>query len=414
MQARRVPGTWKSLLRQPRVWLLVAVCLALSLVSLRVTIDALFGSRNPALASRLIDSPRAAVRLWTLSTLVNFRDKPSPEILATSREAVLQNPMDVQGVRSRAHFYSLTGKADDARKLALLAQRITRRDQLAQILLASDRASRGDTLGAMHHLALALTVTNEGRQEIYSVMLPMLQQPQARNSFAALVTSDRSWVAEFFDFAVRKGGDNPAVVADIIAAAPPQGARWALSKNGALLLSALAEAGDANRLRRLLLAAQPALTKRVADASISAQSSSQQNGWLDWTPVEEGANGAQMGPTESGGFGALAYAGPGERQTPVLRRVLMLPPGRYRLSDRRKFVSGEQDTEFSWSVACHGPGGWKSVFRGVGTDTRPAPAFAIDRTCPLQLIQLEATTPRGGDGGQILIEDLRIVAQRPL
>jgi hypothetical protein len=226
-----------------------------------------------------------------------------------------------------------------------------------------------------------------------------------------LVDPSNAWITEFFDFAIRQSEDNAAMVADVVAAAEPDGARWAIGENGALLFSALAENGDVLRLRRLIALGPPALRKHLADRSLSAGSASQEYGWLGWTPVLDGANGAQLGPTESGGFGVLAYAGPGEQERPLLRRAFLLAPGRYSLVDRRQQAGGDASSRLFWSIACHSESDWRELSRSDAGVSGDRIDFDVGPDCPLQLVQLLATTGRGGEGLQVLIDGVRITAR---
>lgn len=384
--------------------LIAAAGLALAYAAFLQAFDTALGARNPALAQQVHPLPRSAVRSWMLEALLHPEKLAAPAIVAASREALQQNPSDPEPLRALAFHRNAQGRTAEAEKLARLSSQITRRDELTQLLLTQLAAKDGRPKDALRHLSTAITTTGRGRDAIYELIVPLLVDRTLRSEMAELVAPQNEWMHELLLHALREGGNNPRYVAEILLDARPDQARSVSDKVGPELLSHLAEAGEWQMTRQFFAYLFPGEEALVRNPGITPATSRAALGWLGWTPIEDGASGAQLGTTSGERFAALAYATAGRSGAAVLRRVLMLPPGRYRLRDRRTAIAG--GGQLQWAVQCFRAPRW--TVQATLTGGPDGGSFTIPADCPMQLIELQAVTTRGGDGVEMTIEDLRI------
>lgn len=379
--------------------------LAIAWHAFTVTFDILFATRNPPLAQRVTDPPRAAVRLWQIAAITDASKFADPAIVDAARETLAQSPLDAEVLRAWAFYEDRRGQTSKASVLANLSERVTRRDTLNQLLLVEQKAKLGDIESAMSHFGIALSSTSRGRDQIFAAMAPMLDVPAFRSVLSQRGTLEKEWAADFFRFALINQPGAANNVAEIILLAPRSAASDLIQKIGPDLFSFVAETGSAETTREIFALYPDAKRGLLTDPRLSARTVDPALGWLAWTAIEDGSAGVQLGTTASDGYGALAYTGPGESGTVVLRRALFLSAGSYRISDDRELVSGESPVAFRWSINCHDGSAWRQL---PATQTDGTGNLNIPQDCPMQLVELKAYAARTDPGAEVQIENFSV------
>ena len=367
-----------------------------------VSFDASLFKRNPALAMQVTGSPQAQVRAWQIAAAREPQSLADPAIRSAAASAIADDPMNAEALRALAYHEDAIGNTPRAASLALLSQEVTRRDEMNQLLLGQIAARAGDLDRAMTHLGTALTTSLRTREEIFALMMPLIGDAQFRPVLAREIGPENDWAAAFVRAALVSDDAGIGNIGDVLLLADPRKAAPVAREVGADLLSRAAYSGDAELTGRLFALLFPGKAPLLRDPDISGATGTAELGLLGWTPLQEGTAGAQLGRTDAGGLGVLAYADGSEAGTPVLRRVMLLPPGEYRLSDRR---ADDRPARFGWVVSCYRDGAWSPIAR----QTAPgATRVSIGAQCPMQTIELQVTAPTGRNGKETVIENLRI------
>ena len=402
---RADPGQPKTKGRRPVFAALAAVAaLAFSFHAFTIVFDALFASRNPALAARVTDSAEAKVGLWQIASAREADNFARGEIRNFAVSAVLGDPLNAGALRALGYHEDHLGNYDEARRLARLAQDITRRDELNQLLLARLSARDGDVGAAMQHLGTALTTSRRAREEIFALMFPLLRNAEFQDALANQISADNDWSVAFLDRALASPEVDQKDIGRIVLSGRPEEIRPLADAIGPNLLSAVARRGDAEMVGSLFALFMPDREGVLEDASLSARTAQPGLGWLGWSPAIGTASGAELGKTDTGDFGVLAWSNDAQERTAVLRRVLQLPDGRYALTDRRE-PTGSSQARFDWIIQCHGAGKWNALpMEETNDETR----FTIDADCPMQIIELQTGSARGNGGGEVVIDNLAI------
>ncbi len=381
------------------------VGLAIAAHAFTISFDALFAARNPALTVRVTGAAQADVRNWQVAALRDPETLGDPAIRSSAAAAIRREPLNASALRALAYHEEHEGELVRAGELAQLSQEVTRRDELNQLLLARLAAREDDVPGAMEHLGIALTTSRRTREEIFALMVPLLPDPEFRAALSGEVARDNEWIAAFARMALVSNGVDVRDVADVFLRADREESGALARAIGPVFLSLLARSGDAEATRALFVRAFPERVGVLRDTRLSDQTAQADMGWLGWSPVDGAATGAELGRTDDGGFGAIAFSSGAQDGAPVLRRVLQLSPGRYALTDQRgERVDGDA-VRFDWAVKCHARGLWRPI--DIERDGEAA-ALTIAPDCPMQMIELQAFARRGRNSGEVLIEDVRL------
>lgn len=359
--------------------------------------------RNPILAARLLDDPGAQVSLWSLKTYQNLEERPDESILSAAREALRNNPSHSAALSALGLYHSLRQDAAGQR-LAVLAEQITRRNRLAQVVLAQNAAREGDGEQAMGHLVKAIRTTDEGRNEIYAIVSRLAANAELRQALAQHVDDGASWSVELIRFMKSDLPAGPINAARIMLAADPaesEGAQRAL--NGELF-AFLIEAGELDLLRQLHARMTGGKTGIVTTPGFTQETIDPRYGWLAWHGADA-SYGVDFTKADDRVV-PIVYANQSDRGA-ALSRTMMLPPGRYALTERRVLIDGGKGSAV-WQMSCLDGGKPRVAWTGPATSLSysvagvPGPAIGAD--CTVQTFALIVEGARDGAGFEMTID----------
>lgn len=317
-------------------WLAIAARVVLGLVllwlSLAVAIDGVFATRQPVLAMRLWPFGGDA-RSALGEQLMNGRESGAGVARVTSlaTQALARSPVDSRAAAVLAMVATAENDVNLAMRRNRYAERLSRRNVQAQLLMIEERVGQGDVAGALVHYDRALRVSNSARE----VLLPVLAQAAARPEIAArlvpFVKARPPWWSDFVDQLVAEGSP-AAAVANVIPGIALGTASEIERDRLELALRKLVTAGDYTAARAAYAAARsPALADApIRDGSFEDEPLLAPFDW--WFASEAGLAAAREQREGADGAYALSLVRDPGKTGEVANQFLRLKPGRYRLS----------------------------------------------------------------------------------
>jgi hypothetical protein len=105
------------------------------------------------------------------------------------------------------------------------------------------------------------------------------------------------------------------------------------------------------------------------------------------------------------------YASKGDRGV-ALSRSLMLPPGSYRLTEKRSVLGGAEDGCAVWRLSCLGRNGatviWTGPSDAPGYSVKDAAGPVIGSGCGVQTLDLLVEGSRSGEGFEMTIDSFAL------
>lgn len=370
---------------------------------------AFIGKRNPILAARLLDDPPSRVAVWSLKTYGDLQKAPDPSIVGTARDALRENPSHSGALSALALYHSLRGdKAGD--QIAVLAEQLTRRNKLAQVVLAQIAARDGDGERAMGHLVTAIRTTDQGRNEIFAIVSRMSANAQVRQSLARHVEDGAPWSRDLILFMRSDVPAGPVNAARIMLAADPEkSAELQRTLNGSLF-GFLVESREYDLLRELYARTAMDKTDISRTTDFTAATINPVFGAMAWHQ----GTGSSYGSDFNKGNDRIVptvYANQGDRGI-ALSRTLMLPPGRYSLSEARTVLTGGEGSTAIWQMSCLDRSGATKIWTGPAKQPQysvkgvTGPIIGAD--CGVQSLELLVESARSGQGFEMTIDSFAL------
>lgn len=293
----------------------------------------------------------------------NRNNRSASRISLYARASLLASPMQEGALRNLAMASLIEGKREVAEELALAAYGNSRRDVGVQMVLVVRRLERGEIPQALNHIDEALRTNNDVAQQVFPALAQALTFPEFKAAFQPYVRKDNRWLADFLVFALSNRLE-PALIGEIIAEAGELPDRPGRSVRE--LAPAYLVAEDQVRLAREIAAKLsekqvPAANGGLSDNTFSNDDIIAPFGW-DWSTsrqlsIDKAADKGGSLEIRS----TLPFSGE------IMRQMLTLPAGRYRLSYR-----GHLGDNSGWVLRC------ASTNRTLlSNETRPIATFSV-------------------------------------
>lgn len=314
---------------------------------------------------------RAAAKITDEASLRRL----APALAADARRALRREPLQARALVLLGAVRQATGDKAGAAGLLRLSTRVTRREELAQLLLVESDIARRDVKGALRHYDTAMRTSEDADALLFPVLSRALADPGIRDAFVPYVRGNAAWLARFMDASLSYPG-TAVQWADVIRRAgglPGSPGYRDLERQTMFLL---AREGRFAALRQLYLnlpGAKPGALREVA-----LRPGASRFGVIDWqltndTQIQTAIYGE---PGQAGG--ALQILSTRKLPTTGARKLLMLAPGRWRLSGQAAAEGLALDLRLT--CASEGKGFVAQTVRIV-----PGPArFAVPFTVPAQ------------------------------
>lgn len=296
-------------------------------------------------------NPRLALNWWPYSATARaaaasamLQERPGRQGIAAARALALaalrREPVNAIASRTAGFTAMLSGDAQEARRFFEYSESLSRRDLPTQLWLIEDKVQRNDINGALRHYDRALRVSSEAR----SLLIPILVQASADRAIALplseLLKARPLWWSAFVDALITEGR-SPAALAFIVHRLRLRPDDAGERERLAHALSTLAGRGAIGEAYAIYRDARPE-PERSALLRNGGFESGDSLGPFDWWLVDESGLAAvrERRDGSSGDFALSLVAGNG-RGGEVARQLLVLRPGRYRLTMRAGDIVGD-------------------------------------------------------------------------
>jgi tetratricopeptide (TPR) repeat protein len=326
-----------------------------------------------------------------------------------ARRAFDRDPTSVAAVRTLSLIQDVRGNRDRAYRGLRYALTLNRRDLLTHLWLIENYVQLEDTAGALRHYDMALRTSTAAHTILMPILIQASSDPGVREPLTKILATRPIW--------------RPTFIREIIANASPVDAAVDLQRRLGSVGAPFSAQEDKDLAARLVteerfdVAAQ--LLKRNADSApvIDGRFDFRQpSGIFSWTLQANYSLGASSDVSASGGEDHVLsiFSAPGEGGE-VARQLLILKPGRYRISSIANGLTAKPRDQARWLVTCAGRNGRDvgtvNLMGGSGGQASVAEFSVPDLGCAAQWLTLILKAPADA-GIQAQVEKVEITPLR--
>lgn len=345
---------------------------------------AYWATQDPADVPALL---RQSATLKVVETETRGRDPQwfaghAPAIAASARAALRANPLDASSIRELGELAVLR-KSGDGLAQYRLAERVTRRDIIAQFHLINASAERSDIDEALTHYDRILTIAPETYDTLFTALAAAADTPVVSSALPRY--AGRDWYRRFVETALDMGAAPGTVTRLAEAALPKLAAPQARTLSGHILRKLIARREMAAATR--FVQTMPGFDNRVLrDIGFSDTTVDEAFAPLSWTLANDDAV-----ETELTGNRELAIRVSPARSATAAERMTLLAPGTYTLSGELAYAESEPGAVLNWTLRCSDG----SAILDQQTPATPgqvavSSAFVVPVNCPAQTWQIRA------------------------
>ena len=387
-----------------------AVALLAILIAAHAGLTALAGvarARNPGLIARLTSDPLAPVHALD-SELRTAPDRiGSDRVAAVAREALRGQALTTAPYRLLALHYLARQEPRRASAFAAFSERLSRRDLTTQLFLIEEAVRADNTSAALRHYDIALRTSDGAKPILFPVLSGAIANPPIRQAVVPYVRGRAPWARPFVHFAVQDGDQGPGRAAALLIAAGAGRQADLIEAEGAALFDRLVEHNQFALAERLFLQVPGNGPQALRTAGFMRSTTTGPFGPLAWKTTNTGSVSAAFEGEGDGRRAVRLFASSGERGI-FLRRVLKLPPGRYRFTEARTLTAGGPQARVQWEMKC-GVGRafvpfWQGPANALAYRVANAPGPTVPANCPFQVLELHFYAGDGQQGIELRID----------
>jgi hypothetical protein len=389
--------------------------LALLWLSMANTVALVLGSRSPQLALAL-GVPSANAQAAIALSIATGRS-PSPEQIARARglaqAALRREPVNVAATVALATLASLQNRKGLAERLFAYSERLSRHDSLTQLWMIESGAARGDVAGTLVHYDRLMTVKPRFRPTLIPILVLASSDPKVARELAATLARRPIW----WDEAIK-----PLIFQSSapVTTLPPILRQLRLNAENdqerVLLTSAMTRLASVGALKEAYALYLKSGGTRLVGRDLIRNGRFEDANRLppfDWDLHAEDGRTAIIQPRQNVGGSALFLYVDQDHQGEVARQLLLLGPGRYRLSARSGNIGADQFERPRVKISCAVPNLPSIVdmqlpaSNDTGLSTQSD--FVVPAGCTAQWLSLmSGTTPEGQDNGNPWIDEVGV------
>jgi hypothetical protein len=329
--------------------------------------------------------------------------------VAATRSAVAQ-ALNPSALRMLAFSQVKHGRVQAARQLALVANKVSRRELGAHVFLIEDYVARDDVKGALRHYDLALRSSSGSRAILTPVLIRAMEDEQINATLSQYIRKQPDWLYPFLQQAVVESRD-PSTVARLVERSGGWPSATVFQNLQSVLLTELAAKGQYESVKRHYLSSKNGDPKLLFSPAITEKSVSKQQGALAWQSIGSAVSGFEVVAEARHPVALLFFAGSGARET-VSRKLLFVSPGTHRLSVEFGRVVLSSGSGFKWSATCLGvnAGGkiWQSEILRPNAEDRFTATINVPKNCHTQALDVEMIGGDGQTGTEVVVKSVTL------
>lgn len=322
-----------------------------------------------------------------------------------AHEALKRRPFSVAALRVAGLAADRDGDPEAADRMLTLAGNWSLRDDPAHSWLVRRRVEQGQTASALAHADTLMRRRTDVRPRYFDLMinLALRDDAQAQGALVSLLRRDPPWRLDFIIYALERR-EGLAVVA-ALAMAMKDGDHAMTQEERARLYQTLIAQGRTDVLRILLEDSGATAGSGLADGGFSREGGTPPFHWK--LPASAGVL-SEIAEDDAGQTALHLLVGGSARRT-VAEQLVLLKPGRWRVSGRIRGVQGPRDG-LAWVLVCATGGrelGSIPLTAGApGAWTRFSGVVEAPQACPAQTLRLVALARDGGAPIEAWIDDV--------
>lgn len=330
----------------------------------------------------------------------SLRAPDRAEELRLAREALAAEPTSARAARIVA---MLSGSQAEATRRFAYARQLSRRDLFINLWFIEEAVQRNDVPGALAQYDVTLRTSSQAPRLLFPILSAALAQGDLADPIARLLATGGEWVPDFFEQVLAEGTRAPDL--GRVALHRPQVLGRLGAPAQARLIAELADAKQFEigaRVYRIVSGRQPMAA--AGGASVAA------GDWppFDWSVIDTGNYGAAA---NAPGGALQLYAQGGSRGT-VVRRLIRLAPGAYRLSASGTVSQSDAAGEASWSISCAeaeaAPVATLPIAGQPGVRQTKLATIQVRPGCAWHWLNLAVGSPTEGSRFEAALDGLRI------
>lgn len=371
--------------------MIVVGALLASAAVLQTGLAQMVNRTDPLLAARIAHGDARIAVDAARATIARGADPSDPGVQTLVDAALARDATLPTAIELRAVALGMKGDAGREARLFELSSAISRRSLPTRLWLIQRSVDRGDVGGALQDFDVALRTSAAAPPLFFPVLAGATTDPTLIGPIAKMLDRPSDWRLMFLNYAVRQ---NATGIAGVVLRMHDRGFVRANGVDRTLLARFV-------ELRSFALAGQirdafsggrrPSL---VADGEFAETSQGYPFGWQF---TDRGDVGAERGVV--GGRPVLSYRAEPGRGGQVASQLLLLAPGKYRLTTTAASTAG--DAPPYWTLTCGERGGAALARLDVLAQDRGTNGvdFTVPSDCAGQWLTL-TVQPGGAAGGQ--------------
>lgn len=260
-----------------------------------------------------------------------------------------------------------------------LSQRLSRRDFLAQLWFINYAALSGDIDAALHQYDLALRTQPGAPEILFPLLARALADPGIEPHFVPYVRARPPWLVPALN-AIATSSPDPGGVARtlVLAGGLPAGEQYRQVES--MMLGQLVSKTGPEAARDYFLTLKGAEAEQLRQVKFSRRNVDPDRAPMTWGAVASPDAGGRFRTASDGVTMLEGSAAPGAKGL-LARKLLFLPPGRYRLAGRGA-LEAEVGATLSVLVSCASLAGTREIARlelrsGTGVTTTNVPEGCV-------------------------------------
>ncbi|MES2986263.1 MAG: hypothetical protein V4808_00010 [Pseudomonadota bacterium] len=386
----------------------VIVCALLIYLSFISAVAAVTRDANPDIALRFAPNDADALgnKAYAM-TLAGLSEKNAPQIEEMAKRSYRGNAISTRPYFALIAALEIRKETAAINKLVAPVTNLSRRDAALQLWYVEHYAARDDLAKVLVHYDNLLRVHPELNNLLFERLAAGLSDGAIRQALQPYVAKRVGWVSDLLRYGLTNGGD-PVALSQFVR---ESGGVTKFNEGevvGRLLAEALVSAGEVDKARQFYLESPGASTAVLTTVGLSPAATGNMVP-ITWEMRSEGETYTTLSEI-AGGQQAIIVQMAAERSSIFAHKLLILPPGKYKLAVKGRPSEPEVAADFVVEplLYCFKPSGSRQVLDQLNILVKGAEAGSwiinVTTNCPAQWLQLKASTGRNQTASPIVVE----------
>lgn len=380
-----------------RVSLLAIAGLSGAWLAFIVAVSGVTRTTNPQLALTFLPNDSMALAARAEELFLAEPEKPSNQVRELALSALRQQPINPKALRLLGYAAEAAGDTVKAEAYFRQAEKLTRRDPVAQLWLIENAVQKGDTKQALVHYDIALRTSPPIQELLFPNLLAALDDTEIRAALRPYVRAQQGWAAGFLSYANANGKDLPALTSLILESgglADPVADR---SQRFQLMSRLISERYFAEA-SRLYFRMPGARKERLTDAGFDSLDQDGGSGPMGWQIIDDPDAGGGFAAGESGQRPTLSVFANSSTTRTVATKLLYLVPGSYVFSTKLAAIERGDGGFLRWQLTCASGESAAPLWSFDTISSTVKAQFAVPPQCNAQRLDLIVSGGKGQTG----------------